>query len=175
MDYLSHHVLHVDADAGECLFLETASKQIGEPFGLIFQNGLPFLQASIANYGESSFLLDTGSFGLGSGSLEKQVWAELVDKGRMRASGTLDELTAFGFVKTDLAQGGSIVLKDLSVQEPVFFRFDQSILGLGFLSRFRFTRLPNKVIYLSKGRSMTYGRDLSGMFLVRKNAHFGRL
>ncbi len=172
MDFLSHHVLYVDADAGECLFLEMTPEEIGEPFELVFQNGIPFLQASIANYGESSFLLDTSSFGLGSGSLEKQTWVELVDKGRMRARGTLDELTAFGFVKTDLAQGGSVILKDLAVQEPVFFKFDQSILGLGFLSRFRFTfDFPNKVIYLNKGRSYDRrdGRDLSGMFLVRKN------
>jgi hypothetical protein len=172
MDFLSNYVLHVDADAGECLILETAPKQLGEPFGLVFQNGLPFLQASIANYGELSFLLDTGSFGLGSGSLEKQVWVELVDKRRMRASGKIDELTAFGFVRTDLAKGGSIVVKDFAVQEPVFFRLDQSILGLGFLSRFRFTfDFPNKVIYMDRGKSYDRrdGRDLSGMFLVRKN------
>jgi hypothetical protein len=166
MDILSQCVFQIDPDRGEFTLLKSVPKDAGKPIPLDLEDGRPHVTLELAGPGEARFLLDTGSFGQLSGALNKSTWDELDSKGLLRRRGIIRELTIAGFHETDLGSCPSISFAGSTTHNPVFFLFQENILGLGYLSRFKSVfDFPNRALYLQKCQYFDHRDevDLSGI------------
>jgi hypothetical protein len=173
MDFLGQHVVHVDFDRGELLFLKSAPKDAEKVVPITYRPGeYPWVDLSMAGGKKVLFMIDTGGIGLISGSMKDIELKSLVRKREFLEVGSGLGWTASGTYSDRLFQGKRLFLGDFRVQGPVFSETrGRSALGLGFWSRFVVTYdFPGRKVYLNKGQD--YERpdrwNHSGIFLVRK-------
>lgn len=175
MDFLNKHVVQIDFDEGELVFLKKARPGAGTAFPLEVSQMKPLLKVKLHDKGddgrELDFLIDTGSVGLGSGGLKKELVAELEKQGGLRVVGQTLTETAKGTTTNRLVQQKKTSLGDFVMADAVFSEGRHNLIGLGFLSRFKVTfDFPGQTLHLEKGKRFEDPDrwDLSGLHLVRK-------
>ena len=173
MDFLGQHVVHVDFDKGELLFLKSAPTDTRDVVSIFWEPGeSPEVVGFVVGAGPIRFMIDTGAGGgFDSGSLLTQEVRNLAAKGKMRKVGSTRIATASGNFQAPYFQGNLLALGGFAVEKPVFSESRKcNTLGLDFWSRFAVTfDFPGRRILLRKGDQ--YSRpnrwNLSGLHLVR--------
>jgi hypothetical protein len=171
MDFLGRHVLRIDCNRGELLFLRAAPKGAGTAVPIHWQPGdSPRVRAAIGNAEPCRFVIDTGYTGHGSGTLATFRVRDLLLNGELSELGSARGESAVGGHTTRVFQGSRLTLGGHVVEGPIFRGSPSfSVLGLGFWSRFVVTfDFPKGTAYLAEGRS--YGRadlwNASGLRLL---------
>jgi len=86
MDLLSKHIVQIDFDSGELLFLEPAggeNHEWGEVFPIRYRRkGIPQIAGTVLGDISEGFIIDTG--GAATGSLEKTIFKNLLYKKRLQ-------------------------------------------------------------------------------------------
>jgi hypothetical protein len=174
MDFLSRHLLRIDFDKGELLFLKSADSKMGSQIDLITDpSGVLAVPVRIGGQKIQYFVLDTGHFGgNNSGAINAELSEELLKREEFRVVGITYFETVAGTSSKRLVQGRQIALGKFSVQNPIFHEGGSNLLSLAYLSRFIVTLdFPKKRMYLKEG--MTFNRpdkrDASGLHVVRKD------
>jgi hypothetical protein len=168
MSSLKKHVVRIDFDKGEVLFLKSAGRDSGGAIPLSYDNDRPVVRADLSGWGEETFLLDTGIPWSESGGLRPlKVAALLVANLAQEVGGSQT-----GAVKGQRTISAKpLRLGEFTIPNPVFRECRRNLLGLDLLSRFVVTfDFPNDTLYLKKGNRFdkTYPVDLSGMHLMRQ-------
>ena len=174
MDFLGRHVVHIDFDRGELLFLKSSPKDAGNLLPLHGDQGdIPELDAWFSGARNVRFRVDTGHVRLESGSVESLAIRPKMKGDDFEEIGSTRMHTAGGTRTCPLLRWNLIALGGFSVGRPIFSESSNgSWIGLGFLSRFIVTfDFPGSKLYLRPGKA--YERpdlwDLSGLDLVRRN------
>lgn len=174
MDFLRRCIFHVDADAGKLLFLRAIpahSKQIQVP--ITYRGGRPHVMLDGPLFEEQPFLIDTGSIGMQSGTIDSMTFTKNVAHGKsteLPSSLSIDARSTRS-VKKAIFKNASIgghECRELIMQESA----EQRALSLRFLTRFNATfDFPMNMLYLEKSRYFDRPDrfDLSGLHFVRRN------
>jgi Aspartyl protease/PDZ domain len=175
MDFLGHHVLHLDFDQGECLLLKRASSTTGDRFNLRLSDwNMPEIPVHIAGSKREYFRIDTGMGVVrSSGSIAKSLQEELIAAGTAKIVGSTLVRDFAGDSSAQLVQSERLQLGAFVLQNPIFMSHkDMSSLSMGFISRFITTfDFPNGCMYLRPGKSFNTPdlRDRSGLRMTRRN------
>jgi len=176
MDFLLKTVIRMNWDNGKLSFLQAAGPQAGDAFDLLFSDGVrkPSIVARIPDWGAETFLVDTGSVGVGvgCGEIRKEAFDELVKKGAIRGLKSKHFMSLEGEGVDRLGEIVAVTLGPFRHEHILVSEGLRNVLGLGYWSRFVVTfDFPNKTLYLKKGKH--YDRpehcDLSGLHLLRLN------
>jgi hypothetical protein len=181
MTFLRQHVLRIDFDAGEVVFLESVADRAGQRFPLSHDKwGCPHLHANISGYGETTFLVDTGDADRCTGHLDKDLFDTLLDNTGVKYLESSAAGSISGTSIRRLGRGKGFDLGDCMVQDPIVGEWygpnKWNDLGLGYLSRFVVTfDFPNDAIYLKKGKRFkhrdTLLADRSGLTIQRRDGN----
>jgi hypothetical protein len=182
IDFLDRHVLQIDSDRGELLFLKWAPANIGEsiPFNWNKLN-VPEITANVAGIGKAQFVIDTGMVGEASGQLRGEDVRIGLRGGSLVQDHTTEAVTGAGTAKSILYQGRRLDVGPFAVEKPVFAAIEKpadggsesNLLGMSFMSRFVVTiDFPKGLMYLRKGdRYAKADRwNKSGISLVKKGS-----
>jgi hypothetical protein len=177
MDFLGRHVIHIDFDRGELLFLKSVPKNAGEAIPMGSEPaGQPNVSNLYVNGERFTFEIDTGFVGLGSGYMEVTGARKLFRTGEFSEVGANRLQTATSGVTCRVFRGRELSLGGFAVDGPVLGETrGNNVLGLGFLSRFAVTfDFPGRTLYLRKGAR--YGRkdrwQMTGMFTRKRDHEF---
>jgi tetratricopeptide (TPR) repeat protein len=155
MDFLGRHVLRLDFDRGELLFLRAAPEGAGVAVPIDWRPGdLPMVRARFGGMGESLFAIDTGFTGRDSGALRTFGVRDLMVNGDLSELGSVRTETAGGGYAARVFRGSRLTLGGFVVEGPIFKESPLfTLLGLGFWSRFTMTfDFPGRTAYLAEGR-----------------------
>lgn len=154
MDFLGDHVLLLDFDRRELLFLKSLPKEAGEVIPIEWQPGeLPGVMAGFADTERVRFAIDTGWTKDGSGTLGAFTASKLLLDDELRDLGSASSETLGGRYSSRVYRGRRLTLGGFSVEDPILKETPMvSVLGLGFWSRFTVTfDFPGRKAYLRKG------------------------
>jgi hypothetical protein len=172
MDFLGRHVLHVDFDKGELLFLKSVPEKCGAALPVRWEaGGIPEVSAKLQGRAEC-FQIDTGHISQCSGSLETGATRRLLRAEELHKIGTEQAHTFTGRSEKPICQSKSISVAGLAIEAPLFAEDAlANRLGLTFWSRFAVTfDFPGRTVYLCEGKR--FGQldrlDQSGLHLVRR-------
>jgi hypothetical protein len=171
MDFLKDHIVQIDFENGEFVFLKTLPTQAGSPFTLHYHGGLPHLSVQVHGLQQSVFALDSGNLGFGTGDLNTEMFDLLVSKKELDIVGKTLFLTASGTKLNRIGRSAKLSLGKFALVNPMFGEGADNSLGLTFLSRFTVTfDFPDNKIYLRTGKLFDQPDvwDLSGLNLIRK-------
>ena len=153
MDFLSRHVLHVNFDKGELLFLKSAPKDAGAVIPIVRdeEHG-PSVAIDFQGKKKVLFRIDTGAITFNCGTIEVFATADLFRQGEFRALRTTLSTTLEGERRTSTYQGRQFMLGEFKVERPSFIGFTSAnSLGMGFWSRFLATfDFPRGILYCAK-------------------------
>jgi hypothetical protein len=157
MDFLEHHVLHLDFDQGECLLLKRVPAAAGDRFDLRFSDwNMPEIPVQISGSNRKYFGIDTGMLGArSSGSITKSLREELIAAGTTKTVGSIlvrdfAAVSSAPLVQAEYLQVGRFVLRRLNFMSES----RANLLGMGFISQFVATfDFPNGCMYLRPGQS----------------------
>jgi hypothetical protein len=175
MDFLKHHIIRLDFERRELLFLASADARSGESFALRWRDNRPELRAELKGWGTEEFLVDTGLVGFVSGELRLVVYQSLLKNRELTVIGkSLGETLTITVASRD-GQCKHLRLGPFDLPGPIFHDAshgsNNSSLGLNYLSRFVATfDFPNGIVYLRKSRRFSDPdlTDLSGLHLLRR-------
>jgi hypothetical protein len=175
MAFLRQHVVRLDMDKGEVLFLKSArpaGTDSGEAFPLAYERGSPVVNADLAGWGRAWFCVDTGDVGRATGNLAGPLLDGLVKTGTVEVVGRSLYESAGGTTVERISRAKSLRLGEITISGALFGESQLLSLGLGFLSRFVVTfDFPNDTLYLKKGKR--FGQpdchDRSGLHILRKD------
>jgi predicted aspartyl protease len=173
MNFLRHHVVHLDSDSGKLSFLKSAPSSPGTPLLIIYDENAPMVEVELPGIELQRFLVDTGSSGNGSGSLETTVFSGLVSRGALRTVASSLHRDIRGTSRTQNAVIAEIHLRHLKHANLIFsdhWGSAPNYLGLGFWERYNVTfDFPNHLIYLQPSKQINKAdlQDLSGIHLLR--------
>ncbi len=159
MDFLGKHVIHVDSEHGELLFLKSAPT---DSRNVVVMHGEPAkppcVEAFIAGTDALRFIIDTGAIGVHSGALSSRAVRSLAARKKIRPVSSLMYQSASEPVSSAVVQGNLLAMGGFAIENPVFFIDPKdNILELGFWSRFAVTfDFPRQRILLAKAAG--YGR-----------------
>jgi hypothetical protein len=104
MSFLKQHILRIDFDKGEVLFLKTPGRNPGRAFPLSFQHGVIHTEALIpGRSGKEIFAIDTGDDTNYSGSIRLDAFKSLCNGHTTRHySGSREKSTMAGEIKPTL-------------------------------------------------------------------------
>jgi len=171
MDFLSKHIVQIDFDSGELLFIEPTRKENhewGQALPIRYRRkGIPQIAGTVFGDISEGFIIDTG--GATTGSLERTIFKNLLYKKRLQ---TLDSSyqTLGGDINVREARIKNLSIGSLEYEDLIFMECKMSTVGLPFLSRHIVTfDFPKKKIYLRKSKSfdMPDEADMSGLGLFR--------
>jgi hypothetical protein len=172
MDFLKDYVIRIDFDRGEVTFLRSVGANPGHRMPITFQGNYPHVMVEASGLvGQGRFLIDTGSAGFGSGSLQREAFDILARLGKLRLAG---ESKPESFAVPHVARVGHVEriwLGHFNHEKLQFSESRKNILGLNYWARYVVTfDFPNSAIYLKEGRRFNQPepRDLSGLRLIRK-------
>jgi PDZ domain len=154
MDILRQHVVRIDFEKGKLWLLKAATDGT-EPRAKIAwdKNGLPTVEARVADKALEPFLIDTGhGGGAMAGDVERQIFQDLVQ--RKMVCDVEDDQSANDFSgnekKTQSGMPQSFEMGIFKHDDLLFAAGDRCILGLSYWSRYVVTLdFPNSVIYLT--------------------------
>jgi hypothetical protein len=175
MAFVRHHVVRLDMDKGEALFLKSARSagtDGGEAFPLAYERGSPVVNADLAGWGREWFYVDTGDVGSDAGNLTAPLLDGLVKTGTVEVVGRSLYESAGGTKVERISRAKSLRLGEITISGVLFGESPILSLGLGFLSRFVVTfDFPNDTLYLQKGKrfGQPYCHDRSGLHILRKD------
>jgi hypothetical protein len=172
LDFLKNHVVHINIDRGEVVFLKKADPQsLGEAIPIDYNEArLPQIRIDVPGLGKSRFVIDTGLCGMGCGGTDEIRGRMMIEEGHFRTVGTSLFESISGIHRQPIIQGAEIKLGSFKVRNPQFDVGGANLLGLGFISRFNITfDFPNKRVYLQKSVNFERPdkRDRSGLHLLR--------
>jgi hypothetical protein len=172
MSFLRRHVVRLDFDRGEVLFLKSAGGDSGEAFPLAWDRGAPIVNLELPGWGREWFHVDTGDVGEQAGTLSTPLVDGLVQTGLAEVIGTSVNTAAGGTMIRRGSRLKSVRLGESTTSNILFRESQISTLGLGFLSRFVVTiDFPNGTLYLKKGKQFDkpFTVNQSGLDFTRKN------
>ena len=171
MPFLRRNVLRVDFDKGELLVLKKPSSDCGQEFAVNFnEGGIPRISVKVAGDEKQKFLLDTGLSS--TGDLATKSFDTLLRNADLTVFGTRLFETISGTSEIRIGRLKQLSLGDFTVRGAAVSEGEESLLGLGFCSRFVMTLdLANDKVYLKKGKNFDRvdAHDLSGLHLLRKD------
>lgn len=159
MDFLGDHVLRIDFDRGEVIFLRSADMETGIRIPITYhKDGTPQIQATIPGLAKPElFLIDIGCSHKGDGNLRNELFDSLCEKRILMPSGQQSIVTLSGSGFRRQGRLPEFSLGCFSQQDLLFCSsFNCSSLGINYWSRYIITfDFPNGVIYLKerKGKS----------------------
>jgi hypothetical protein len=172
-DFLKHHVVQIDFDRGELIFLKNveAIGTIGTPIDLSWDDsGCPTVSIRCGGQDVQRFIVDTGCVSFDSGGVNASFSRAMLKNGDARVVGSSRSTTLSGMTSSDLVQAKSLTLREFLVPNPIFGSARVNVLGLGYLSRFVITfDFAKSRMYLRPGESFNKVdlRDLSGLHILR--------
>ncbi len=172
MDFLGRHILRIDFDRGEVVFLRSVGPNPGERLPLSFRYDRPHISIQIDEPDDPElFMLDTGLSGHHSGNMSAALFDALIAKKKMSS---LVKLRSVGFsgVVQDGRQGqmDCLLLAGHRHKGLRFMRAEINVLGLRFCSRYVMTcDFPNRLLYLKKRHRFDWPdkQNLSGLHIFR--------
>lgn len=170
MSVLRKYVVQIDFDRGKLALLkpdERSHPEWGQEVPLRLWKGVPLAKAKLPGGIEAAFDLDTGCGA--SGDLQSRLFETMVGQGNLDTAETLSE-TAAGTKRSREARIAKVSVAGLECTDLIFGEGPLSVLGLGWLSRFRVTfDFPNQKMYLIKGAQFDRRdeTDMSGLHLLR--------
>lgn len=175
MSFLRKHILKIDFDKGEVLFLKSLEKDPGQALAISYQHGVIYTEALLPGLEpKEKFLIATGSDTNVSGTISNRDINMLTTSHMAkRLSSNQESISLSGStVKKVDFRLNSFTLGPFTVRNPIFSTSKKADnqLGLGYLSRFVVTfDFPRKVMYLKKGKAydLPDGRDRSGLRIAR--------
>jgi hypothetical protein len=174
MDFIGGHIVHINWDRGEMLFLKSVPKDAGHGVPIAWAPGQrPEIEAWVTGDRKYPFIIDTGHLGFECGDITTVDTDSLVIGSEFRVVGSILHETASGTSSSFIYQGKSLIMGSCRVDKPVYGGTSgPSVLGLGFWSRFVVTfDFPRQRVYLNKGRD--FGRpdrwNSSGLHLIRRS------
>jgi hypothetical protein len=89
MDFLAKHVVRIDTDRSEVVFLRSAGPDAGRPLPMTFESNIPYVQVHISGLDEPQlFMVDTGcSPGGGTGLMRGNLFDSLAVQGKIKPIG----------------------------------------------------------------------------------------
>ena len=88
MDWLGSHIIHINFDQGELLFLKSAPWDPSEAIPMRWQRGqIPKLSAHVQGLGPTWFIIDSGHLGHTSGLFAKNTIQPLIEDRRIQEIG----------------------------------------------------------------------------------------
>ncbi len=172
MDFLAKHVVRIDPDRGEIVFLRSAGPDPGHRVPVTLQDNIPYVRAQVSGLDEPQlFQVDTGaSSGGGSGLIKAGTFDVLLKQGKVKP---IDTALAHSLSGTGVRRRGkleTITLAGHRHADLMFAASQRNLLGLNYWSRYVATfDFAGGAIYLKKGagfdRQDTH--DLSGLTFVR--------
>jgi PDZ domain/Aspartyl protease len=175
MDFLSGHVIRIDFDNGELLFLTAAERDCATAIPLTDDKdaeGCQCIRGSVGDLPGITFRIDSGCVTASCGSLDTTTYDVLKNGDGLKVIGQGGGRGLAGDFSFECGQTGVFQVRGLRVEQPLWASGNQSILGLGFLSRFRVTfDFPKKVMYLRPGANSDKPDlwDKSGVGVLAKN------
>lgn len=172
MDFLAAHVVRIDPDRGEVLFLRSPGPDPGERVPLSFRDKVPHVRVGVSGIDEPQlFLVDTGcSPGGGTGLMRAETFDALLEQGRIRPAGDAWAQSLSGTTLRRRGKVGGISLSGHRHSDLIFSASQRNILGLNYWSRYVATfDFPGGAVYLKRGSKFDRPdlRDLSGLALGR--------
>jgi hypothetical protein len=172
MDFLRKHIVRIDRDRGELLFLSSVGKDPGQRLQVKFAANVPWVVAQIAGIQKPQFfVVDTGAApGGGTGLLQAEIFDALVQQGKTKAAGSTSGLSLSGMSIRRRGRVAEMTVGDYRHADLVFNTSTTNVLGLNYWSRYVATfDFKAGAIYLKKGSRFGQedATDLSGLTLVR--------
>jgi hypothetical protein len=174
MDFLKHHVIHVDFDRGELLILKSVPAEAGRPLRFLpDRGGCPEVMAKLPDEGAVWLSVDTGFAGAAACALDAATVRELRRTDGLRRVGTTASETFTGTIERAVYRAKRLDVAGFKVEGPIVTEGDRSnLLGLAFLARFAVTfDFPNSTLWLRKGEN--FARPIrwtdTGLRLRRKD------
>ncbi len=176
MSFLKHHIVRIDFDTGQVLFLKSLGRKPGQAFRLSFQEGIPCTKVTISGWERrEKFAIDTGADTNISGYIRFDLYNLLA---KCHVSKTLAGSYQSIVLSGETVTNSDFRLNALSIgpfthRNFIFStspKYYDNTLGLGFLSRYVVTfDFPNRVMYLQKGKmfDLPDGSDRSGLSISR--------
>jgi hypothetical protein len=156
LDFLSHYVVHLDFEYGECLLLARVPPAAGEKLDLNLRGGVV---VRVAGSSPEYFYLDTGAdLRQADGIIKQSYYEMLVKSGGARLAGELHR-GGSGTSITKVALVNRLEIGPWVTSEPMFFGIGgtSNILGMPFISRFVATfDFPNRCLYLRPRRTFDF-------------------
>jgi hypothetical protein len=172
MSFLGRHVVRIDFDRGEVLFLKSAPADSGDSLPLAYERGSPVVVGELPGWGKEIFCIDTGDIGRDAGNLTPPTVDGLVKTGVVRVVGSSLYESVAGTSTQRVSRVKSLQLGAISCTNALFGESRITSLGLGFLSRFVLTfDFPHNTLYLKKGKrfDQPYAHDRSGLHILRQD------
>jgi len=174
MDFLAKHVVRIDPDLGEVVFLQSAGFDPGRHLPMTIENNVPYVRAKISGVDEPQlFLVDTGcSPGGGTGLMRVATFDALAKQGKIKFVGETQALSLSGMTIRRRGMVTEISLADHRHADLIFSASLRNILGMNYWSRYVATLdFPCGAIYLKSGSRYDKPdtQDMSGLALVRVN------
>lgn len=175
-DFLKRHIIQIDFDKGEVLFLRSVSSKAGQALRLSFQNHVPVTQLSFPGCEcKEEFIVDTGLYSDDdSGNMRRELYRLLEKK---KTTKVLPGVKVSYTLAGKVANWTTLRLNTLSLgpftHSNLIFSTSHTCsnaVGLGFLSRYVVTfDFPHKIMYLRKGKMFDIPdcRDRSGLSIGR--------
>jgi PDZ domain len=158
MDFLGRHVVRVDFDKGELLFLKATPRDAGSAVPILWDPGQvppPAVMAELVPGQTIRFRIDTGASTTSGacGYLAIQDVRSLGGRGELTEVDSVFSVTLSGTSSSRQYHGKRLRLGEFEVKSPVFTEaLGPGRLGLGFWSRFVVTfDFPQRKAYLRKG------------------------
>jgi predicted aspartyl protease len=154
MDFLKHHVVHVDFDRGELLILKSVPAEAGRPLRFLpDRGGCPEVMAKLPDEGAVWLSVDTGFAGAAACALDAATVRELRRGDGLKRLGITASETFGGTIERAVYRAKRLNVAGFQVEGPVVTEGDRSnLLGLGFLARFAVTfDFPDSTLWLRKG------------------------
>jgi hypothetical protein len=172
MDFLAKHVVRIDPDLGEVVFLKSAGVEPRRRLPMTIENNLPYAQVKISGMDEPRpFLIDTGcSPGGGTGLMRVETFDALTKQGMIKPIGNAEAQSLSGMTLRRRGMVKEISLADHHHANLIFSASLRNILGMNYWARYVTTfDFPGGAIYLKRGSSYDQPdmHDMSGLTLVR--------
>jgi hypothetical protein len=172
MDFLAKHVVRIDPDRGEVVFLRSLDPDAGRRLPMTFESNIPYVRVHISGMDAPQlFMVDTGcSPGGGTGLMQAETFDALVKQGKIKPAGDASGQSLSGMTQRRRGEVGEISLADHRHADLIFSASLRNILGLSYWSRYVATfDFPGGAIYLKKGSRYDEPdmQDLSGLALAR--------
>ena len=174
LDFLSHHIVRVDFDRGECLLLNRVPPGAGQKLQMYQVDGLPGVKARTLGGAVEYFAIDTGGIGSRvSGAITQSLYDRLAQHRSIRYVSSALQRDISGTVAAKFSQANGLEIGTLRINGPVFSVGSVSnLLGAGFMSRFIATfDFPAGCLYLRPGKAFDAADtwDRSGLHIIRRD------
>lgn len=184
ISFLKNHILRIDFDRGEAVFLRSVGPNPGQRVPVIMMP--PPIDAPVVMVKGGNprsrivmpSIVDTGWLGFGSGSVQRDGFEDLIKEGFLKLGSQHRSGSVYGRVWTArTGWSGSIMLGGYRHEKLLFDEGTANRLGLNYWSRYVVTfDFPHNALYLKKGRQFDRPDrlvlDKSGLSIVRSKGQW---